>query len=74
MLRTVVSGIVALAIAIVFLSVLLLKIQEPVLWIVVGLGVAMMVWNIVDAVREAKAVKTVQDSLPGGQQDRQGVS
>ena len=74
MLRTVISGIVALFIAITFLSVVLLKIQEPVLWIVVGIGVAMMIWNLFDGVKAAKALKDVRDELPTGQQERQGVS
>lgn len=77
MLRTVVSGVVSLAIAIIFMGVLLLKIHEPVLWIVVGIGVAMMIWNIVEGVRDAKLVSDAQGaqgSLPTGQQERQGVS
>ncbi|MDX1540704.1 MAG: hypothetical protein R3349_04815 [Geminicoccaceae bacterium] len=74
MLRTVVSGIVSLAIALLFFGVVLLKIQEPVLWIVVGIGVAMMIWNIVDGVRDAKLVHDTQDTLPTGQQERHGVS
>jgi hypothetical protein len=74
-IRTVVSGVVALAIAITFFAVLLLKVQEPVLWIVIGIGVAMMVWNIVDAMREAKVVATLNAGAePEGQQERGGVS
>lgn len=73
MLRTVVAGVVSIALAVTFLSVVLLKIHEPVLWIVVGVGVALMIWNIVDAVRDAKIVSDAQD-LPTGQQKRHGVS
>jgi len=72
--RTVISGIVALAIALTFFSVLLLKVQEPVLWIVIGIGVLMMVWNIVDGVRNARVASDAADVLPEGQQERGGVS
>lgn len=74
MVRTVISGIVALAIALTFFSVLLLKVQEPVLWIVIGIGVLMMVWNIVDGVRNARVASDAADVLPEGQQERGGVS
>ena len=75
MLRTVVSGIVALALATTFLAVVLLKIQEPVLWIVVGIGVAMMAWNLIETVRHTRAAGDQPEAtLPGEQQERGGVS
>lgn len=74
MIRTVASGIVALAIAMTFFGVLLLKVQEPVLWIVVGIGFAMMVWNIIDGVRSTSAFDAASPDLPEGQQKRGGVS
>lgn len=74
MVRTVISGIVALAIVLTFFAVLLLKVQEPVLWIVVGIGVLMMVWNIVDGVRNAKVASDAAGGLAEGQQERGGVS
>lgn len=74
MIRTVVSGILAIAIAVAFFGVVLLKIHEPVLWIVVGIGILMMIWNVVDGVREARDVHTADDTLPEGQQQRGGVS
>jgi hypothetical protein len=52
MIAKVVMGLVALAMALAFFAVPILKLKEPALIIVVLIGVAMMVYNFIEVVRE----------------------
>ena len=54
MIETLVSGIIALAIAIVFLGTVLAKIQTLPLWIVTLLGIALMVAALVEGLRQER--------------------
>ena len=51
MFTKIVSGLIALALALAFLAVPLIKLKDPALTIVVLIGVAMMVYNFVEVVR-----------------------
>jgi hypothetical protein len=74
MIQTVVSGVVALTIAIIFFGVLLLKVHEPVLWIVILIGLALMVAGLIEGVRGGDELGERIADLPEGQQKRGGVS
>lgn len=52
MIAKIISGLIALAIALAFFAVPLLKLKEPALLIVILIGVAMMVWNFIEVVRD----------------------
>ena len=51
---TLVGGIVALVMALLFLSVVLNKIRDVPLWIVFLIGIALMVANLVEALRQGE--------------------
>jgi hypothetical protein len=75
-LLTLLGGIVPLAIAIVFLGILLAKVPSVALWIIVAGGVVLMIASLVEAVRsgEEQFGATAETKLPEGQQKRGGVS
>lgn len=76
MLLTLLGGIIPLVIAIVFLGILLAKVPSVALWIIVAIGVVMMIWSLLEAVRsgEEQFGATSETKLPQGQQKRGGVS
>ena len=74
MIQTVVSGVIVLLIAIAFFGVLLAEIREPVLWIVVGIGLVMMVASLIEGLRGDQMAADAKEPLPEGQQKRGGVS
>ena len=74
MIQTLASGVIVLVIAVTFLGVVLAKIHEPVLWIVVGLGVVMMVASLVEGIRADQMTADSNQPLPQDQQKRGGVS
>jgi threonine/homoserine/homoserine lactone efflux protein len=75
-LLTLLGGIIPLVVAIVFLGILLAKVSSVALWIIVIVGVALMIWSWVEALRsgEEQFGATSQTKLPEGEQKRGGVS
>lgn len=76
MLLTLLGGIVPLLIAIAFLGILLAKVPSIPLWIIVMVGIVLMIWSLIEAVRsgEEQFGGTAETKLPEGQQKRGGVS
>lgn len=55
MIESLVSGIIAIAIAIVFLGVLLAKLNTTIpLWVVTLLGIALMIAALVEGIRQER--------------------
>lgn len=52
MIARIVSGVIALVFALAFFAVPIIKLQEPSLVVVVLIGVAAMVYNFIEVVRE----------------------
>lgn len=52
MIAKIVMGLIALSMAIAFFAVPIVKLKDPALVIVVLIGVAMMVYNFIEVVRE----------------------
>jgi 4-hydroxybenzoate polyprenyltransferase len=52
MIAKIIMGLVALGMALAFFAVPILKLKEPALIIVILIGVAMMVYNFIEVVRE----------------------
>ncbi|MDH5263651.1 MAG: hypothetical protein OEX21_02755 [Betaproteobacteria bacterium] len=52
MFAKIVMGLIAISMAIAFFAVPILKLKDPALIIVVLIGVAMMVYNFIEVVRE----------------------
>jgi hypothetical protein len=52
MIAKIVMGLIALALALAFFAVPIVKLKDPALIIVVLIGVAMMVYNFIEVVRE----------------------
>jgi threonine/homoserine/homoserine lactone efflux protein len=75
-LLTLLGGIVPLGIAIAFLGILLAKVPSVPLWIIVVVGIVLMIWSLIEAVRsgEEQFGATAETKLPEGQQKRGGVS
>ena len=48
----IVSGLIAMALALAFFAPPVLKLKEPALVVVILIGVAAMVWNFIEVVRE----------------------
>ena len=48
----IVSGLIALVLALAFFAVPVLKLKQPAMFVVILIGVAAMVWNFVEVVRE----------------------
>jgi O-antigen/teichoic acid export membrane protein len=76
LLLTLLGGIVPLGIAIAFLGILLAKVPSIPLWIIVAVGIVLMIWSLLEAVRsgEEQFGATAETKLPEGQQQRGGVS
>lgn len=74
MIQTLASGLLVLVIALIFLGVLLAEVHEPVLWIVVGVGIVMMVASLIEGLRADQMAADVTQPLPEDQQKRGGVS
>jgi hypothetical protein len=75
-LPTLLGGIIALVIAIVFLGILLAAVPSVALWVIGAIGVVAMIVSVVEAVRsgEEQFGATAETKLPEGQQKRGGVS
>jgi formate hydrogenlyase subunit 3/multisubunit Na+/H+ antiporter MnhD subunit len=52
MIAKIVMGLVAMCMALAFFAVPVLKLKDPAMIIVILIGVAMMVWNFIEVVRE----------------------
>ena len=52
MIAKIVTGIIAMAMALAFYAVPVIKLKSPALIIVILIGVAMMVYNFIEVVRE----------------------
>ena len=52
MIAKIVTGLIAMVMALAFYSVPVLKLKSPALIIVILIGVVMMVWNFIEVVRE----------------------
>jgi formate hydrogenlyase subunit 3/multisubunit Na+/H+ antiporter MnhD subunit len=52
MFAKIVMGLIAMAMALAFFAVPVIKLKEPALIIVILIGVAMMVYNFIEVVRE----------------------
>ena len=75
MLPTLIGGAIPLAIAVVFLGIVLARVPSVALWIIVLMGIALMIASLVEAVRGGEdQFGTEVTKLPEGQQKRGGVS
>ena len=75
MLPTLIGGAIPLAIAVVFLGIVLARVPSVALWIIVLIGVALMLASLIEAVRSGEdQFGTDATKLPEGQQKRGGAS